>query len=91
MIDILRSEEDIGALMDNKFDWGETVKVKSLAPVIFRPGEIVSVCGITEVTSKLLEDTYDSHMGDWVYTIEYLGGTDIEIPERYLEKYQEKL
>lgn len=72
---------------NNKFDWGETVKIKDTAPNIFRPGEIVSICGMTKIDSMKLSDKYDSHIGEWVYTIEYLGGSDIEIPERYLEKY----
>lgn len=74
--------------LENKFDWGETVKVKDIAPPIFRPGEIVSVCGMTKIDSKILADKYDSDIGEWVYTIEFLGGSDIEIPERYLEKFQ---
>jgi len=72
--------------LSNQFDWGETVKVKSTAPAIFRPGEVVSVCGMTKTSSKVLADKYNTHIGEWIYTIEYLGGFDIEIPERYLEK-----
>ncbi len=74
--------------MDNKFDWGESAKVKKTAPIIFRPGKIVSICGVIHVKYKLLADKYDSKIGEWVYTIEYVGGSDTEIPERYLEKYQ---
>lgn len=74
--------------INNKFDWGETAKVKDTAPSKFRPGEIVSVCGMTKIDSKFLVDKYDSSTDKWIYTIEYLGGTDIEIPECYLEKYQ---
>ena len=73
---------------ENKFDWGETVKIRSTAPTTFHPGQIVSVCGMTKVLSKLLSEKYKSEIGEWVYTIEYIGGSDIEIPERYLEKYE---
>lgn len=73
---------------NNKFDWGETVKIRDTAPPIFRPGEIVSVCGMTKTNSKVLADKYGSNIREWVYTIEYLGGADTEIPERYLEKYK---
>ncbi|MBU6382694.1 MAG: hypothetical protein KGR16_00030 [Verrucomicrobia bacterium] len=72
---------------DNKFDWGETVKVKDTAPITFRPGEIVSVCGMAKTDSKVLADKCGSHIGEWIYTIEYIGGSDVEIPEHYLEKY----
>ncbi len=75
--------------LGNKFDWGETARVKDIAPPIFHPGEVISVCGMTIIDSKVLADKYGSYIGEWVYTIEFLGGADIEIPERYLEKYQE--
>ena len=73
----------------NKFEWGQSVKVKKGAPAEFFPGEIVSICGITKVNSKKIADKYDSKVGEWVYTIEYIGGADTEIPERYLEPYEE--
>ena len=73
---------------DNKFDWGETVKVKDKAPTAFRPGQIASICEKTKIKSKLLADKHNVNMGDWVYTIEYIGGSDTEIPECYLEKYE---
>lgn len=72
---------------NNKFDWGKTVKVKDTALSTFRAGEIVSVCGMTKTDSKVLADKYGSYICEWIYTIEYLGGSDIEIPERYLEPY----
>jgi hypothetical protein len=71
---------------DNKFEWGDTARVKDIAPGNFRPGQIVSVCGITKIKSKILADKYHSNLGEWVYTIEYIGGSDTEIPEKYLEK-----
>ncbi len=71
----------------SSFDWGETVRVKSTAPIIFRPGEVDSVCGITRTESETFAKKHHSNIGEWVYTIEYLGGSDIEILERYLEKY----
>lgn len=71
----------------NKFDWGETVKVKNTAPVYFRPGEIASICGMIKVKSKFLADKYKSNIREWVYTIEYIGRNDVEIPECYLEPY----
>jgi len=75
---------------NNKFDWGESVRVKDAAPARFRPGQIVSVCGMTKIKSKILVDKYKSKIGEWVYTIEYIGGSDTEIPECYLEKYENK-
>ena len=75
--------------IDNKFNYGETVRIKDVVPSIFRPGEVVSICGMTKTDSKVLADKYGSRIGEWIYTIEYLRGSDIEIPESYLEEYQE--
>ena len=76
--------------INNKFTWGESARVKNIAPIKFQPGQIISICGMTRISSEKLAEKYDSMIGEWVYTIEYLGGADIEIPERYLEPYQEK-
>ena len=56
----------------NKFDWGESAKVKIEAPIHFRPGQIVSVCGMTKIKSKKLADKYKSNLGEWIYTIDIL-------------------
>ncbi len=74
---------------DNKFDCGDYVKVQNTAPIQFRPGEIVSVCGMIKVKTKILADIHKCNIDEWVYIIEYSGGDDIEIPERYLEKFEE--
>ncbi len=74
---------------NNRFDWGETVRVKDIAPINFYPGEIVSICGMIKTKSKVLADKYKVNIGEWIYIIEYMGGSALEIPEIYLEKYQE--
>ncbi len=76
-------------MSNNKFDWGQSVKIKGVAPKNFHPGEIVSVCGMTKIKTTFLADKYKSNIGEWIYTVEYVGGKDIEIPEKYLEKYEE--
>ena len=73
---------------DNKFDWGASVRVKETAPTNFRPGQIASVCGMTKIKSNILAEKYKANIGEWVYTIEYIGGSDTEIPECYLEKHE---
>ena len=32
---------------------------------------------------------YHSKLGDWIYTIEFEDGSDIQIAGRFLEKYQD--
>jgi hypothetical protein len=78
-------------IADNKFDWGESVMVKNSAPAQFCPGQIVSVCGMIRVKTKTLADKYKCRVGEWVYTVEYIGGTDVDIPECYLEKYTKEI
>jgi len=73
----------------NQFNWGESVRVKITAPANFSPGEIASVCGMTQIRSEKLAHLYKSNIGEWVYTVEFIGGSDMEIPERYLEKHED--
>jgi len=71
---------------DNKFTWGETAIIKKTAPEHLHPGEIVSICGMTKIETNRLASLYNSQIDEWVYTVEFIGGKDMEIPERYLEK-----
>ena len=73
---------------ENKFTYGEYVKIKDTAPSHFCPGRVASVCGIIRIQTKTLAERYQSNIGEWIYTIEYIGGSDTEIPESYLEKYE---
>ena len=73
---------------DNEFDYGDSVKVKDIAPYHFFPGQVASICGMIKIRTKILADKHESNIGEWIYTVEYIGGADIEIPERYLEKYK---
>ena len=50
---------------DNKFDWGESVKVKDTAPTQFRPGQVASVCGMIKIKTKNLADKYTRNIGEW--------------------------
>lgn len=74
---------------NNKFTWGQTVQVKKEAPKCFHPSEIASICGITKIKFDAMAQKYNSNIGDWLYTIEFTGGTDMQIPECYLEEYEE--
>ncbi len=71
---------------DNKFIWNEVVKVKIDAPIQFHPGKIASICGMEKVKFEDFAEEYNIKKGDWVYTIEFNDGSDITIPELYLEK-----
>ena len=73
---------------NNKFTWGQTVQVKKEVPKYFHPSEIASICGITKIKFDTMAQKYNSNIGDWLYIIEFVGGTDIQIPECYLEEYE---
>ncbi len=74
---------------NNKFTWGSAVSVKKKAPQNYRPGEFASICGIDQITTQKEADELLCKKGEWIYTIEYEDGSSIEVPESYLEKYQE--
>lgn len=76
---------------ENKFDYGEYVKVKEIAPIKYCPGQIASVCGMTKMESKILADRHYRNIGEWLYTIEFVDGSSIEIPECYLSADEEKI
>ena len=71
----------------NKFAWGDTVKIKYEAPKDFRPGEIVSVCAMVEISLEDLKVDPTLIEPIWLYTVEFGTGDSIEVPECYLEPY----
>ena len=68
------------------FDYGDSVVVTEMAPAHLFPGKVASVCRMIKIETELLADRWDSDIGEWVYTIEFISGTAIEIPERFLER-----
>jgi hypothetical protein len=62
------------------------VKIKHKALACFCPGQIVSICGMIKIKTKILAYKYKANIGEWIYTVEYIGGKDKEVPECYLEK-----
>ena len=73
----------------NKFTWGEAVSVSKNAPSNYHPGEFASICGIDKITTQKEADELLCKNGEWIYIVEYEDGKSIEIPESYLEKYEE--
>ena len=71
---------------DNKFTWNEAVIVKNNAPEHLHPGEMASVCGMEKIQFEDVAEEYHAKVGDWIYTIEFNDGSDVTIPEIYLEK-----
>ncbi|MCB1106855.1 MAG: hypothetical protein KDK76_02020 [Chlamydiia bacterium] len=75
----------------NIFDWGETVMVKRSAPPYLEPGQVGSICGMDKITVDTEAQEFLCNIGDWVYTVEYVGGLDNEIAECYLKRYPHTL
>ena len=69
-----------------KFDYGETVKISENAPKKYHPSEIGFVCGMIDIDSVEAATAYDCIGSDWLYTVELLNGSSLQIPEKYLEK-----
>lgn len=74
----------------NLFTWNDLVFIKLNAPLNFSPGKVAVICGFEQVKSKKLSNEFNLKIGDWLYTVEFGDGSSIEVPEFYLEKYQEK-
>lgn len=70
----------------SKFDYGETVKILEDAPEKYHPSEIGFICGMIDIDSDEAAIAYDCIGSDWLYTVELLNGSSLQIPEKYLEK-----
>ncbi len=69
---------------DNTFTWGDSIIISNDAPEIYRPGEYGAVVAMTLVSNEIRALKYNATIGTWTYLVEYIDGTDCEIPERYL-------
>jgi hypothetical protein len=73
--------------VENKFTWGDPVVITKDAPTHLHPGEFASVCGFYNITSEEGASAFQCDIGDWIYTVEFPDGSDIQIAEPYLEGY----
>lgn len=70
----------------SKFDYGEAIRISIDAPEKYHPSEIGFVCGMIDIDSEECARAYNCIGSDWLYTIEFLDGNSLEIPEKYIEK-----
>lgn len=75
--------------MDNIFTWGDPIIIVKNAPPRFHPNEFASVCGFYKVISEETAKEFQCNIGDWIYTVEFSDGSDIQVAELYLELYKE--
>ncbi len=76
---------------DHKFTWGDTVVIKKSAPSHLYPGEIVSVCSVVKIAPEDVKKQPSLIEPTWLYTVEFGDGRSIELPECYLDPYEEKV
>jgi hypothetical protein len=77
------------SLENHKFNWGDTLIIKKSAPVHLHPGEIVSVCSVIKIDAEDVKKDPSLLEPTWLYTVEFGDGSSIELPEYYLEPYEE--
>ena len=74
----------------SKFDYGDTVKILENAPEKYHPSEIGFICGMIDIDSEKAAFAYDCVGSEWLYTVELLDGSSLQIPEKYLETDDDK-
>ncbi len=70
----------------SKFDYGESIRISKEAPLKYHPSEIGFICGMMDIDSEEAALAYDCIGSDWLYTVELLNGSSLQIPEKHLEK-----
>jgi hypothetical protein len=75
-------------MTNNKFTWGETVKIAIEAPKVYKPGELAEICSMWKIENDENSKSRGEPVGTVFYSIEFGDGTLMEIPDRYIEKYQ---
>ena len=71
---------------NNKFTWGDSIIIIKNAPDQFHPGEMASVCGFHKIKSLETAAQFSCNVGEWIYTVEFGDGSDMQVAEHYLEK-----
>ena len=70
----------------SKFTWGDTIRVKQNAPPKFEAGKIGSVCSVNLIETDVHANHTGAEVGEYSHTVEWIDGSDIEIPAKWLEK-----
>lgn len=85
-VESTETNEDTMRTKPNKFDYGESIRIFKSAPEKYQPTELGFICGMIEIDSTEAAEAYDCVGSDWLYTVEFLSGASLQIPEKYLEK-----
>lgn len=72
--------------MNSKFSYGESIRISKEAPEKYHSSEIGFICGMIDIDSEEAAVAHDCIGSAWLYTVELLNGSSLQIPEKYLEK-----
>ena len=76
--------------MTMKFTWEDAVSVATTAPTRYRPGMVGAICGMRVIDNKQTQESFGEPLGTNLYLVEFGDGSSMEIPERLLEKDQNR-
>jgi hypothetical protein len=65
--------------------WGDTIRIKGIAPADLRPGQIAAVCGMRAVENSDQAKQLGCEIGTTLYLVELGDGHSAEIPEHFVE------
>jgi hypothetical protein len=65
--------------------WGDTVRLRMLAPVELRPGQLAAVCGIRSVENSDQAKQFGCDLGTTLYRVEFGDGHSVEVSEELVE------
>jgi hypothetical protein len=71
-----------------KYTWGDTVEIESNAPDKYKKFNLGEIVGYFIIEDEQNSNQFNLPIGTILYTIEFGDGTDIDIPEQYLKKYE---
>jgi hypothetical protein len=74
---------------ESEYTWNDFVVIKKEVSLELHPGKIAVVCGMSKIECEKTAKEYQSQLGDWVYTVEFGDGSDIQIAGCFLEKHEE--
>ena len=72
-------------MIEERFGWGEGVRVVDTAPQKYQGMETGSVCGMRSIETEDVAEEFGEPTGSMLYLMEDPNGYAIEIPGRFLE------
>ncbi len=76
----------VAVTMNNKYDWGESVRVIPSADSKFLPGNCGSICGMRKADRPDIADKFSVEIGEIIYIVEFSNGKSLEVPESSLSE-----